>query len=70
MPLIERGNRANVLKMRKLPLTKEHRILVLKPIERETLGRSGCGCDSNIEMDVKVIGCECVDWIQLAQVRV
>ena len=34
---------------------------------RRPLGRSGRRWKSAVEMDRKVIGCECVGWIKLAQ---
>ena len=33
------------------------------------LGRPRRRCEDNIKMDLQVVGCWCVDWIELAQDR-
>jgi hypothetical protein len=43
-----------------------YRILVDKP---ERLGRPRCRLEDNIKMDLQEVGCEGMDWIDLAQYR-
>ena len=45
------------------------RVLVGKPEERRPLGRPRRRWDDNIEMDLKEVGCEGMDSIELAQDR-
>ena len=45
------------------------RVLVGKPEGKRPLGRPGRRCKDNIKMELKVVGCEGVDWIELAQDR-
>jgi hypothetical protein len=46
-----------------------YRILVRKPEGSRPLGRQICGSVVNIKMDLRVIGWDGVDWIDLAQDR-
>jgi hypothetical protein len=46
-----------------------YRILVGKPEGKRTLGRPSRRCVDNIKMDLKVIGWDGVDWIELTQDR-
>jgi hypothetical protein len=46
-----------------------YRVLVGKPEEKRPLGRPRCRREDNIKMDLKEIGCEFMDWIELAQDR-
>jgi hypothetical protein len=43
--------------------------LILKHRGKRPLGRSGHGWEDNVEVDVKEIVCEGMDWINLAQDR-
>jgi hypothetical protein len=45
------------------------RILVRKPEGKTPLGRPRCRWVDNIKMDLREIGCEGVDWIDMAQDR-
>ena len=36
---------------------------------KESLGRPGHRWEDNIKMDLQEVGCECMDWIELAQDR-
>jgi hypothetical protein len=47
-----------------------YRILVGRPEGRRPLGRPRHRWEDNIRMDLLVVGCECVDWMELAQNRV
>ena len=38
-----------------------------KPKGKRPLGRSRLRWEDNIKMDLQEVGCECVDWIDLAQ---
>jgi hypothetical protein len=40
-----------------------------EPEVKRTLGRPICRWVDNIKMDLRVIGWDCMDWIDLAQVR-
>jgi hypothetical protein len=40
-----------------------------KPEVERPLGRPGCSWEDNIKIDLKEIGWQCVDWIDLAQDR-
>ena len=43
------------------------RVLVWKPEGNRTLGRPRCRWEDNIKMDLQEVGCEGMDWIDLAQ---
>jgi hypothetical protein len=45
------------------------KLLVGKPEGKRPPGRSRCGWVDNIEMDLREIGCNDVDWIDMAQDR-
>ena len=40
-----------------------------KPGRKRPLGRSGHRWEDNIKMDLQEVGCEGVDWVELAQDR-
>ena len=40
-----------------------------KPEGKRILGRPRRGWEDNIEIDIQEVGCEGVDWVDLAQVR-
>jgi hypothetical protein len=44
-------------------------ILVGNPEEKRPLGKSTCRWDDNIKMDLREIGCDGMDWTDLAQDR-
>jgi hypothetical protein len=46
-----------------------YRILVGKPEGRGPLGRPRRRWEDNIRMDLREVGCGCVDWKELAQNR-
>ena len=46
-----------------------YRILVGKPEGKRPLGRSMCGWEDNIKMDLQEVGFGGMDWIDLAQDR-
>jgi hypothetical protein len=46
-----------------------YRVLVGKPEGRRPLGRPRHRWDNNIRMDLREVGCGCVDWMELAQDR-
>ena len=46
-----------------------YRVLVGKPEGKRPLGRPRCRWEDNIKMDLEEVGCECMDWIELAQDR-
>jgi hypothetical protein len=46
-----------------------YRVLMGKPEERRPLGRPRLGWEDNIRMDLREVGCGCVDWMELAQDR-
>jgi len=46
-----------------------HRVLVGKPERRRPLGRPRRKWVDNIKMDLQVVGCGGIDWIELAQDR-
>jgi hypothetical protein len=46
-----------------------YRVLVEKPEGKRPLGRSRRRRDDNIKMDLRDVGCEYMDWIELAQDR-
>jgi hypothetical protein len=46
-----------------------YRVLLKKPEGKKPLGRSRRGWKDNIKMDLQVMGCRGIDWIELAQVR-
>ena len=41
-------------------------VWVGKPEGKRLLGRSRCRCEDNIKMDLQIVGCERMDWIELA----
>ena len=43
--------------------------MVGKPEGKRILGRPRRGWKDNIEIDIQEVGCEGVDWVDLAQVR-
>jgi hypothetical protein len=43
-----------------------YRVLVGKPEGRRSLGRPRCRWEDNIKMDIQEVGCEGMDWIELA----
>jgi hypothetical protein len=49
--------------------TVVYRILVGKPEGRRPLGRPRRRWEDNIKMELREVGCGCVDWMQLAQDR-
>jgi hypothetical protein len=46
-----------------------YKILVGKPEGKRPLGRPRCRWVDNIKMDLREIGCGCMDWIALVQDR-
>jgi len=46
-----------------------YRVLVGKPEGKRPLGRPRRRWEDNIKMDLQVVGCEDMDWIDLAQDR-
>jgi hypothetical protein len=46
-----------------------YRILVGKPEGKRQLGRHRPRWDDNIKMDLKEVGCESMDWFELAHDR-
>ena len=46
-----------------------NRVLVGKPDGRRPLGRPRHRWEDNIKMDLRELGCGCVDWMELAQDR-
>ena len=46
-----------------------YRVLVGKPEGRRSLGRPRLRLEDNIRMDLREVGCECVDWMELAPDR-
>jgi hypothetical protein len=46
-----------------------YRVLVRKPEGKRQLGRPRCRWEDNIKMDLQKVGCEFMDWIELAQDR-
>jgi len=46
-----------------------YRVLVEKPDGRRPLGRPRRRWEDNNRMDLREVGCECVDWMELAQDR-
>jgi hypothetical protein len=47
-----------------------YRVLVGRPDGKRQLGRPGSSWDDNIKMDVRKIGIDGANWIQLSQDRV
>jgi hypothetical protein len=46
-----------------------YRVLVGKPEGRRPLGRPRHRWEDNIRMELREVGCGCVNWIELAQDR-
>jgi len=46
-----------------------YRVLVRKHERRRPLGRPRRRWEDNIRMDLREVGCGCVDWMELAQDR-
>jgi hypothetical protein len=46
-----------------------YRVLVVKPEGRRPLGRSRRRWEDNIRMNLREVGCGCVDWMELTQDR-
>jgi hypothetical protein len=46
-----------------------YRILVWKPEEKRALGRPRRRWEDNIKVDLQEVGCERMDWIDVAQTR-
>ena len=46
-----------------------YRVLVWKPERMRPLGRPRRRWEDNIKMDLREVGCGCVDWMELAQDR-
>ena len=46
-----------------------YRVLVGKPEGRRPLGKPRRRWEDNIRMDLREVGCGCVDWMELAQNR-
>jgi hypothetical protein len=46
-----------------------YRVLVGKPEVRRQLGRPRRRWEDNIRMNLWKVGCGCMDWMELAQVR-
>jgi len=46
-----------------------YRVLVGKPEGRRPLGRPRRRWEDNISIDLRKVGCGCVDWMELAQDR-
>jgi len=49
--------------------TGVNRVLVGKPEGRRPLGRPRLRWEDNMRMDLREVGCECVDWMELAPDR-
>jgi hypothetical protein len=47
-----------------------YRILIGRPEGKRPLGRPGCRWEDNIKLDLREIGIDGANWIQLAQDRV
>ena len=46
-----------------------YRVLVGNPVGGRPLGRPRRRWEDNIRMDLREVGCGCVDWMELAQDR-
>jgi hypothetical protein len=46
-----------------------HRVLVVKPEGKRTMGRPRRRWEDNIKMDLQEVGGDCGDWMELAQDR-
>jgi hypothetical protein len=47
-----------------------YRVFVGRPEGKRPLGRPSCRCEDNIKLDLREIGIDGANWIQLAQDRV
>jgi hypothetical protein len=47
-----------------------YRVLVRKPEERRPMGRLRRRWEDTIRIDLREVGCGCVDWMELAQDKV
>jgi hypothetical protein len=52
-----------------LIIWKDMELSVGKPEGKRALGRPRCRCLDNIYIDLREMGCDCMDWIDLAQDR-
>jgi len=50
-------------------MSNAYRMLVGISEGKKQLGKPRYRSEDNIKMDLKEIGCECVNWIRLAQYR-
>jgi hypothetical protein len=48
-------------------VTNAYKILIERPEEKKSLGKPISRWESNIKMDLKEIGLECMDWIHWSQ---
>ena len=46
-----------------------YRVLVRKPEGKRLLGRSRGRCEDNIKMDLREVGCDPGEWIDIAEDR-
>jgi hypothetical protein len=46
-----------------------YRVLVGKPQGKRPMRRPRCRWEDNIKIDLQEVGCECTDWVELAQDR-
>jgi len=68
-----------VIKLKRMRLTQHvanmgerrgvYRVLVAKPEGKRSLGRTRHRWEENIKMDLQEVGCQGMDWIELAQDR-
>ena len=47
-----------------------YRVLVGRPMGKRPLGRPRRRCEDNVKMDLREVGCDAGDWIDLAQYMV
>jgi hypothetical protein len=53
-----------------LEMRNAYKIFIGKPGRKRRLGKSRHRLEDNIEMDIRKITCDSVDWLHLAQDRV